>query len=613
MTNWTIRHRVAVGLCVTCLVAVAVWIVVTHHGARAAAVPVDIEPPTNPRLPGTTQSATSRAKETLDAAEAENCPIRFSMVSDNGGVTFRHQTGTSPEKPFPAANGSGIAVLDFDQDGDQDLYLATGTPFPINLTGKSPHNQIYRNQGDWRFQDVTEPTGLGHNGYTAGLAVGDFDNDGFPDVFLSCFGPDVLYRNCGDGTFQKTTAGVEDPRWGTSATFLDYDQDGQLDLYVCNYGDWTLATNKYCGNREKNVRIYCSPHTLDPVRDSLFHNLGNGQFADVSDASGIDVRIGRSQGVIAADFNQDGRTDIYVGNDLHANSLFMNAGGGKFADVTEASGAGYNERGQMQAGMGVDVGDVNGDGQFDLFVTNFAEEANTLYEQIGDWVYRDASVSLNLAADGIPWVGWGCALRDLDLDGAEDVWVVNGHVDDNLHLMGKDSPFEQPSIIWHQEQGRFRALNGAVGDYFQARHPARALVLADLDNDGDLDAVVGHQDAIPTLLRNDRLARGAQEPSASVVLELIGTVSNRSAIGAVVTLEIDGQSRLQPVRGGGGYLSASDLRLIFAVPAGGTTISAKVLWPSGGVHQITIPQGTAVHRIVEPQLSAESPAQPESP
>ncbi len=527
------------------------------------------------------------------------CPIHFSSVPENGGVTFRHQTGTSPEKPFPAANGSGIATLDFDRDGYQDLYFATGTPFPVDLTRQSPHNQIYRNRGDWRFDDVTAATGLGHNGYTAGLAVGDFDNDGFPDVFLSCFGPDVLFHNCGDGTFERVLAGVEDPRWGTSATFLDFDQDGCLDLYVCNYGNWTLETNQFCGNREKNVRIYCSPHTLEPVRGSLFRSLGNGQFADVTESTGVAVRLGRAQGVIAADFNQDGLTDIYVGNDLHANSLFMNSGQGRFADATELSGAGYDERGQMQAGMGVDVADVNGDGSFDLFVTNFEEEPNTLYENIGDRVYRDASVSLGLAADSIPWVGWGCAIRDFDLDGADDIWVVNGHVDDNLQALGKDSPYDQPSLIWHQEQGRFRVLGPAVGEYFAVPHPARALVVADLDNDGDWDAVVGHQDRVPSLLRNDHFSPTDRKLEGSLVLELVGTTANRSAIGATVTLKIDGKLRRQPVRGGGSYLSAPDSRLIFAVPDGNGPLEVDVLWPAGHSQRVILPQESGFLRIVE--------------
>lgn len=539
-------------------------------------------------------------------------PIRFSLVPENGGITFRHQTGTSPEKPFPAANGSGIAVIDFDRDGYQDLYFASGTPFPIDLKRAAPHNQIYRNRREWQFHDVTTRTGLGHNGYTAGLAVGDFDNDGFSDLFLSCYGPDVLFHNRGDGTFERVVSGVEDPRWGTSATFLDFDQDGNLDLYVCNYGEWTPETNQYCGNREKNVRIYCSPHTLKGVRSSLFHNLGNGQFADVTEATGVGARIARSQGVIAADFNQDGWTDLYVGNDLHANSLYINAGQGRFEDATELSGTGYNERGQMQAGMGVDVADITGDGSFELLVTNFEGETNTLYEYVEPKVYRDSTVSFGLAADSLPWVGWGCAIRDFDLDGADDVWVVNGHVDDNLKLLGKDSPYLQPSLIWHQEQGRFRTLGPEIGEYFQTPHPARALAVVDLDNDGDWDAVIGHQDEAPALLRNDCSGQNESGLRESLQLELIGTTANRSAIGATVTILGDHRQR-QPVRGGGTYLSAPDLRLIFSRPDDPRPVEVEIRWPSGHTSRTTVSPRRNFQQILEPVPGNERTGPPSPP
>lgn len=581
-----------IGLLAVSLAGLGWWLV------RAKRLPPDVVvPPLSDSLDGKPARPINPA---TSAALPTDSPIHFSEVPNNGGVTFRHETGTSPEKPFPAANGSGIAAIDFDRDGNLDLYFATGTPFPVDLSRQSPHNQIYRNRGDWQFEDVTAQTGLGHNGYTAGLAVGDFDNDGFPDVFLSCFGPDVLFHNCGDGTFERVSAGVEDPRWGTSSTFLDFDQDGYLDIYVCNYGNWTLETNKFCGNREKNIRIYCSPHSLDPVRGSLFRNLGDGQFADVTESTGVAVRLGRAQGIVAADFNLDGLTDIYIGNDLHANSLFINAGHGKFEDATELSGTGYDERGQMQAGMGVDVADITGDGNFDLFVTNFEGETNTLYENVSGNVYRDATVSRGLATDSLPWVGWGCALRDFDLDGAEDVWVVNGHVDDNLKELGKDSPYQQPSIIWHHEQDRFRALAPTIGKYFSVPHPARALLVGDFDNDGDWDAVVGHQDGVPALLRNDHLAAGSPGSSSSLELELVGTISNRNAIGATVTLQVAGRQYRQPVRGGGSYLCAPDIRLIFAVTLEKQPVTAEVKWPSGHTSQINITPRSGAIRIVEP-------------
>lgn len=584
------------GVAVACLVAFGIWRSISSREQNGSGVPV---------VPQVAQDKAASPMSPKTTA-TESCPFRFATVPENGGITFRHNSGTSAEKPFPAANGSGIAALDFDRDGLLDLCFGTGTPFPIDASRAAPHNQMYRNGGEWAFEDVTAVTGVGHNGFTAGLAVGDFDNDGFPDLFLGCFGPDVLYHNCGDGTFERVVAGVEDPRWGTSAAFFDFDHDGLLDLYVCNYGKWTYETNQFCGNREKHVRIFCSPHSIDGVRSSLFRNLGDGQFADVTDSVGAGSRIARSQGVIAADFNQDGLTDFYVGNDLHANSLFINTGHGTFDDATEISGTGYDDRGRMQAGMGVDVADVNGDGEFDLFVTNFEDETNSLYENQGGNSYKDSSQQSGLANGSLPWVGWGCAIRDFDLDGEDDVWVVNGHVDDNLKDMGRDAPYREPSLIWHNQRGRFKLHGAAIGDYFAAPHAARALVVADFDNDGDWDGVVGHQDEVPSLLRNERLAAGSDGRTGSLVLELIGTRSNRDAIGATVTLKIGDRQLKQLVRGGGSYLSAPDRRLIFAIPNKVQQVIVEIQWPGGERSSGTLPSASGGYQIVEPAAKDSS-------
>lgn len=458
------------------------------------------------------------------------------IANDIAGIDFRHQTGTNEEKPFPAANGSGIAVLDYDLDGLDDLYFATGTPFPIDSTRSSPINRCYRNSGQFRFQDVTVSCGLGHNGYSAGLAVGDYDNDGFPDLYVNCFGSNVLYHNQGDGMFERVTeaAQVGDPRWGTSAAFLDYDADGSLDLYVCNYAKWSWETRRWCGNRARQVRIYCSPHSVEPEQDALYHSLGDGRFQDEAVSTGIAQRTGRAQGVVAADLNADGKIDLYVGNDLNANSVFLNQGQGRFEDATEISCAGYDYKGSMQAGMGVDAADVTGDGLAELFVTNFQNEHNTLYLNMADGLFQDSSQQFGVYAAGLPWVGWGTAFADFDLDGRSDLVVTNGHVDDNLHRLGENSPYAQPALLWRYEAGKFRELGAQAGAYFTTPHVGRALVISDLDNDGDQDLVIGHQDEQPAMLRND-CPRG-EARAQSYVLRLIGTQSNRQAIGATITL-----------------------------------------------------------------------------
>ncbi len=541
--------------------------------------------------------------------------IYFTAV-DDCGIDFRHVSGTSAEKPFPAANGSGVAALDYDLDGRYDLYFATGTPFPIDPSRDSPRNRMYRNLGNWRFEDVTELCGLGHNGYSAGLAVGDYDSDGFPDVYVNCYGSNCLYRNQGDGTFEKidSTSGAADERWGTSAAMFDANGDGMLDIYVCNYAVWSMETNEWCGDRERNVRIFCSPRSVPPEQDGLLLNLGDGTFLDVAEPAGLTARPGRGQGVVAADINDDGLTDLYVGNDLHPNALFINETKShdtvRFRDVSEASGAAYDYRGESQAGMGVDAADVNRDGRIDLLVTNFEREHNAYYENTGNAIFADVSLVSGLGADSMPWVGWGTTFADFDLDGWPDVIVTNGHVDDNLHLLGRDAPYAQPPQLWRNVAGRFAATGDSAGEYFRKPHSGRALAIVDLDNDGDTDVVIGHQDEVPALLRNERLSnsRSVKETSRrSVRLKLVGTKSNRDAIGATVMLDTGDQSLMQQVKGGGSYLSAHDQRLVFALDADVTSINGTIRWPSGVVSSLVELQRGTSYLVIEPSESAQPP------
>jgi hypothetical protein len=516
-------------------------------------------------------------------------PGWFADVTNASGVDFRHQSGANAEKPFPAANGSGVAMLDYDLDGWCDLYFATGTPFPLDSTRTEPVNRIYRNRGKWRFEDVTSFCGLGHNGYSAGLAVGDYDSDGFPDVYVTCFGANCLYRNQGDGVFQRVEreAGVADDRWAASAAFLDYDNDGLLDLYVCNYAKWTWETRQFCGDRVRNVRIYCSPSTVEPEPDILYRNLGNGAFADATSESGVDVRLGRAQGVVAADVNQDGWIDLYVGNDLNPNSLFLNRGDGTFRDVSELSGAAYDHAGRSQAGMGVEAADANGDGRLDLFVTNFAGETNTFYENINGELFHDATQRYRLADESIPWVGWGTAFADFDLDGWLDLVVTNGHVDDNRQFLGQQAPYAAPPLAWRNIQGQFEFLGAEAGPYFTEDHVGRGLAAGDLDNDGDQDLVIVHQDHRPALLRNDRGSRRSPTHRSVDVL-LIGAQANRDAVGSIAVLRAGGREMLRSVNGGGTYLSAHEKRLVFGLESGAREAVLEVRWSGGGktVHAV---------------------------
>jgi hypothetical protein len=384
-------------------------------------------------------------------------------VAAGSGIDFVHTSGMTGAKHVPTANGSGAALFDFDRDGRLDLYFATGTFLPVGSRPTGP-NRLYRNlgEGTFRFRDATGASGLGFAGYCHGALAGDIDNDGDQDIFLCNYGPNALFLNNGDGTFRdiSRSAGVDRPSWTSSGAFLDYDRDGDLDLYLANYGDWKLpADDIFCGNQPKGVRVYCHPKWIRTAKHILFRNNGDHTFTDVTDAAGVGRTDGHGFGVVAADLDDDGLIDLYVANDKDPNFLFLNRGDGTFEDVTLTSGAGLSEQGQAYAGMGVDAEDVDGDGLPELFVTNFAGEPNTLYQNLGGGSFLDVTTLRGLAVDSIPWVGWGCALADFDNDGWPDCFVANGHIDDNRHLLGEDSPYAQPPLLYRNEQGRgFRAV-----------------------------------------------------------------------------------------------------------------------------------------------------------
>jgi hypothetical protein len=532
----------------------------------------------------------------------------FDDVTASTGIDFVHVSGDSPEKPFPAANGSGLGMLDYDLDGFQDVLFLTGTPIPVDLNRKEPRNRIYRNRGSLRFEEVTVETGLGHAGFSAGLAVGDFNSDGFPDVYVTSYGSNSLFLNRGDGTFEEVGAksGVAHDSWGASAACLDFDNDGLLDLYVCNYGKWSLESNPYCGDKARGVRVFCSPRTIEPVHDVLYRNLGDGRFENVTEALGLAKVAGRSQGVIAADFNNDGWTDLYVGNDLHANFLFLNRGGTQFESLGEQMGAAYDYVGNMQASMGVDAADVNGDGWLDLFVTNFEDEHNAYYENSRGEFFDEVAHQRGLARESLPWVGWGTLFADFDLDRRLDLIVVNGHVDNNRRELGQDSVYQQPPLIWKNVGNRFEFLGATAGKYFESRWCARGLSVGDLDNDGAQDVVIGHQDAAPAILHN----RSGTRPKTAVrvvQLRLVGTRSNRDAVGArIVAKESSGAPQVRIIRGGGSYLSALDLRQVFVTEAN-EPLSVELSWPSGCRQTLEALQPGHQYVVIEPNPGETTP------
>jgi len=556
------------------------------------------------------RQAGSTPIETTDAGRdpVYQGPVWFCEVTDQAGIDFRHNSGDSPEKPFPSANGSGVAALDYDLDGLYDLYFVTGTRFPVDLATSPYSNRFYRNRGGWRFEDVTRQCHLAYNGYSHGVAVGDYDNDGFPDVYVSCFGANCLFHNQGDGTFLRIeqTANVADDRWGGSAAFFDYDSDGLLDLYVCNYAKWSLKTNAYCGDRARGVRLFCSPLSVKAEADVLYRNAGNGTFQEVTEDAGLASRDGRALAAIAVHLNEDALIDLYVTNDLHANSLFLNEGNGRFRDESEMSGAAYDSVGSVMSSMGVDAADMDGNGRFDLIVTHFQGEYNVLYRNLDDGMFYDVSRTCGLAAPSMPFVGWGVVLADFDLDGWSDAVVTNGHVDDNRQHIGESVSLTQRPLALRNVEGAFEVIGPAAGPYFVQEHGGRGLTVADLDNDGDWDAAFNHRDGPAAVLRNDR-AYPQSGQRRSITLRLVGTRGNRDAIGSSITLRADGRTKIEQIMGGGSYASARDLRQVFAVAAEENEVGFEIRWPDGKRSALSEIQPGNTYVVIEPAVEARSP------
>ncbi|HWE40359.1 MAG TPA: CRTAC1 family protein, partial [Isosphaeraceae bacterium] len=523
------------------------------------------------------------------------------------GIDFKHFSGMTAEKYFPTANGSGVAFLDYDNDGKLDIYFATGTYFPVG-SRKTGSNKLYKNLGGGKFKDVTKESGLGFEGYCHGIIAGDIDNDGDADVFLCNCGPNALYLNNGNGTFTdiSKSAGIDRDGWSSGGALLDYDNDGDLDIYVANYGKWKLPEDDhYCGDQNRGIRTYCAPHTIKTVKHFFYRNNGDGTFTDVYDRVIIDPATkaprgrddGRGFGVVAADLDGDGRIDLFVANDMSPNFLFINRGDGTFDDATEACGAAFDAKGHTQSAMGADAEDIDGDGRPELFITNFDGQYNTLYRNLGDGRFHDVAFDSGMARDTLPWVGWGAALVDLDGDGWPDNFVSNGHVDDNLRLLGQTLDHEEPALLFYNVEGKkFRLATRDAGPYFAERHVGRGAAFGDIDDDGDIDIVANHKDGPAALLRNDTPRNG----NAWIRLDLRGTRSNRDAIGARVEVAAGGRTIHRQRKGGCSLESTNDPRLLIGLGRVEEVESLVVRWPSGAVTKREHLKPGRAYPIVEP-------------
>ena len=541
---------------------------------------------------------TDLGPSTDQAEDRASGTIRFRDATEASGIDFVHCSGASPEKIYPTANGSGLAMIDYDNDGKLDLYFASTRNLPLEAPNQSKGNKLFRNKGDGTFEDVTAKARVGFNGFNHGVCVGDLDGNGWPDLYLTTIGNNVLYLNQGDGTFRDASAGsgANVGPWSSGSAVLDYDSDGDLDLYVTCYGTWPEGSSTiFAEIQNKGIRTYASPKQITPSRHYLLRNRGNATFEDVTEAAGILRKDGRGLGVLACDLNQDGRVDIFVANDMCPNFLFLNRGDGTFEDASESSGAALSEAGYAQAGMGVDAEDLNGDGLPEIIVTHFREDYDTLYRNLGKGLFRDVSASAGVIKDSMPNVGWGCALADFDNDGHPDLFVVNGHVDDNLSaITGLDVPQAEPPKVWRNlGDGRFRIAKGA-GAYFDTPQVARGAAFGDLDDDGDVDVVVSRLDARPAILLNDSEAR------PWIRLDLRTGPSHRPAIGASIDVHAGGKVLRRHLKGGGSYLSSNDPRLLVGLGSSEKVDRVEIRWPGGRVTTLNEPALRQTYRVDEP-------------
>jgi YD repeat-containing protein len=525
---------------------------------------------------------------------AVNGPAFEDMLRTTG-IAFRHVSSPTSNKYLPETMGGGVALFDFDNDGDLDLFFTNGAAIddpmpPGQLPAKRSNaqwNRLYANEGNWRFKDVTERSGLSGagTGYGMGVAVGDYDNDGFQDLYLTAFGRNYLYRNRGDGTFEDVTAkaGVAASGWSTSAGFFDYNNDGHLDLFVTRYLDWTFEKNIHCGDRTPGARAYCHPDNFKGVTSLLFRNNGNGAFSDVSESSGIAKHDGKGLGVAFADYDGDGWTDIYVANDSMMCFLFRNKGDGSFEESALGAGAGYNGDGKAFAGMGVDFADYNNDGRPDILVTNLSLEMYALFRNVGDGQFQYATSESGLGHATQAYSGWGAKFVDYDNDGWKDIFAAQGHVLDTIEVTAPNLKYLQPPLLLRNNKGSFARVPALQsGPVFEVGRSGRGAAFGDIDNDGDIDVVISNIGDAPTILRN---TKGAENHWLG--LRLTGGRQNRDGLGAVVTVtRPGGQTQRYEVQTASGYLSASDRRVLIGL--GHDTVPPKVAiqWPGGRVQSL---------------------------
>ena len=539
------------------------------------------------------------------AAASDSPSYPFSEVpSSASGITWKHTAGLSPEKYLPQSTGAGCAFLDYDSDGWMDIYLVNSGKCDIFTPTQPLRNALYRNNRDGTFTDVTERAGVAGGGYGMGVAVGDYNADGFPDLYVTQYGRSILYRNNGDGTFTDVTehAGVAAPGWASSAVWFDYDNDGRLDLFVCHFVDFDKSKHHNCGAPNipaiKGLNEYCYPRIYSPMASWLFHNNGDGTFTDVSQKMGIADNPGKSWGVVATDVNNDGWMDLFVSNDTVANFLFMNRAGRRFEEIGFTSGVAFGEGGMARSGMGVDSADLDQDGWMDLFVTDLNHELDGLYQNRHDETFDDIAAPSGIATATRLMSGWGLKFLDYDNDGNLDLMIANGHPDDLIEKIYDNVSYRERILLFHNSGNGLKNVTEESGPAFSHPIAARGLALGDFDNDGGVDVLISCNDEAPVLLHNNI---GSQ--SHWLGINLIGKKANIDAVGARVTYQAGDLKRYRMKVGGGSYLSSHDPRLVLGLGQRTKIDLLEVKWPqpSNLVERFTDPPVDRYITIVEGQ------------
>lgn len=519
--------------------------------------------------------------------QASDTAIRLVDVAEQAGITLLNICGGPSKDYILEVNGNGAALFDYDNDGDVDVLIVNGSTLANLEHGGDQMVALYRNDGTGRFTDVTLASGLRARGWGMGACVADYDGDGFQDVYVTAYGPNVLVRNNGDGTFADVTthARVAESRWSTNCAFGDYDRDGHLDLYVANYAAFDERTVPRRGAspdcRYMGVDVMCGPKGLTGERDTLYRNNGDGTFTDVTEAAGIAQPGHYGFGVLFSDLDGDGWPDIFVANDSVANFLFRNNGNGTFSERGLASGLALSGDGRAQAGMGADAADYDGDGRLDVFITNFSQDHNTLYRNTAGGFFADVSHQSRVVTPSLAYLGWGTGFADFDNDGLLDLFVANGHVYPEIDRTGTRSRYRQPNQLFRNTgKGLFRDVSGEAGAGLLIQQSSRGAAFGDVDNDGDVDVLVINMNGRPTLLRND-----TQPVHNWIALKLAANSPNRDAIGARVWIEDGGSLQVAEVRSGGSYLSHNDMRVRFGLGRRTDVPPVTVRWPDGGVER----------------------------